>query len=419
VTRLREAAARARSCARAWSARSVEERLYLLTGWAATWINPLASPERADAVHEIAAACGLSAPNVAWGITTTCDALLTGLETLLTTSLGDPNRLGGYPTGTEGFPVRAVPIAVCGHVWASTLPTSGWIPAVGTLALGSALIIKAPKPVLAAAEHLAASLAEFDSTMGQAITVATWTGGSETDAELVELCDGIVVSGGQQAVDRYSALSLARRSGAIPCVAFGPGESVAIVPAEAGEPDLDTLDNLALDVAAYDQLGCLSPTALWVERGHGLRWAIELADALDRQALELPRGKVPDDAAAAIMQRRGAAEFLGQVFEATDALVLWEPEPLGEPSPRYRTLPVHTWEGGPDGLRAALQAHHGHLLSATVAGDLDTRLRYADALLPLGVHRVCQPGRQQTPSAMWHHDGMNWLARLVRFVDLG
>ena len=421
MTDLREAAAHARRCAQAWSARPVEERVYLLTGWAATWINPLASSDRIDAVHEIAQGCGLSVPNVAWGITTTCDAALSGLETLLTASLGDLRRLGDYPTGAEGFPVRALPIALCGHVWASTLPTSGWIPALASLALGSAVLIKAPRPALAAAEHLAASLAEFDPLLGQAVAVSSWTGGSATDAELVELCDGIVVSGGRQAVDRYAALSLARRRGAIPCVAFGPGESLAVAPVDAGEPDLDTLDALALDVAAYDQLGCLSPTALWVEGAERVEpWAAGLASALDRVALELPRGEVPDDAAAAIMQRRGAAEFVGRVFEAADALVLLEPEPIGD-TPRYRTVPVHTYDGGPTGLRDALMARprRPRLLSAAVAGGLDTRQRYADALLPLGVHRICSPGIQQSPPATWHHDGMNWLAQLVRFVDLG
>ncbi|MEL6181127.1 MAG: acyl-CoA reductase, partial [Myxococcota bacterium] len=346
----------------------------------------------------------------------------TGIEALVLTSLGDVRRLNGpVDGGPEGFAVHAVPIALCGHVWASTIPTSGWIPVVGSLALGSAVIIKAPKQVLAAAEHLAASLAEFDPLMGQAVAVETWTGGGHTDAELVAHCDGIVVSGGRQAVDRYAALCLARRSRSIPCVVFGPGESVAVVPAEQGEPSEDVLDDLALDVVAYDQLGCLSPTALWVEQGHGEAWAEGLAHALDMSAVHMPRGEVPDDAAAAIMQRRGTAAFLGRVFDVRDAVVLWEPEPLEGESPRYRTVPVHTYTGGAVGLAEALYAQNPSrlLLSAAVAGNDQVRRSYASALLPLGIHRVCRPGTMQTPPATWHHDGMNWLSRLVRFVDLG
>ena len=53
MTDLRNTIAHTRQGARAWRARSLEERLYLLTGWANTWLDPLT--ERPDATAPLGA----------------------------------------------------------------------------------------------------------------------------------------------------------------------------------------------------------------------------------------------------------------------------------------------------------------------------------------------------------------------------
>ena len=411
---LAESGARIRAAVVAWGSRTVEARLGLLTRWASQWASPLKTFP-AD-VKEVAEGCGLSPQSVAWGLSTTCLAIQRGLRDLIARSVSPPEQLDSW---VEGHQLRARPFALTAQVWASTVPTSGWVPVIASLAIGSGAVIKAPAAVRPAADLLRRSLLAQDPIFGSLLEVHTWEGGTATDAQLVETCDAVVVSGGRDAVQRYSTLT----AGVTPLVAFGPGESLAVIPASA-ECGETLMSALALDVSAYDQLGCLSPVAVWVEDAehHGPALAAALAAALGELAVSMPRGVVPAGAAAEIVQRRGTASFLGQAFDAPGALVCWEPTPYTSSCPRFRTVALHSYSGGEDGLVARIKdwaPRDWRLHCAGVAGPMSLRARYADALSPLGVSRVCSPGTMQAPPASWHHDGMRWLSRLVRYVDLG
>jgi hypothetical protein len=368
----------------------VQARLDVLAAWAADF-----EPDPAD----IAVESGLSPQMVAWGIRTTvrevCDLGLT-----LDEGLGDRYRVGGFRAHTQ-----AVMPDVVGHVWARTLPTSGWLPVLTCLAAGSACVIKAPRGARSAAELLRDSLPDLFP-----VAVHGWAGGEDEDEALVQRSGAVIVSGGVDAIERYADLTRRRQ---IPFVPFGPGCSIAVVPAET---DVDVA-GLALDVAAYDQRGCLSPQSVWVERGRGREVAQRLAMALSAAARDLPRGELSDETAAAIMQRRASAAFRGEVLEAEQATVLYEPEPHRWDTPLHRTVAVHEFDGGAVGLDSALPEGL-RLHAAGVSGPPDTRRAYAAVLARRGVSRVCAPGRMQTPPAGWHHDGLNWLARIAHFVDV-
>ncbi len=393
---------------------SIEERVDALRRWANGWTRPVSD----DTLDDIAQASGLSPAMIAWGARTTAEAFARDLDGLID-GLGGPGRLRGFHSGTAIVPPR-----VTGHVWASTLPTSGWIPVLGTLLIGGAALIKAPAAAMPAAAALIDPLAAAHPACGRCLAARAWAGGGPQDALLARACDALVVSGGRDAIARFALLNAERPDGPAPLLPFGPGRSCAVIPASALPATDDLLDALALDVAAYDQRGCLSPQALWVEiedrddrETRGLELCARLAAALDRVAAILPRGDVPEAAAAAIMQRRGTAAFRGRPFSARDALVLWEPTPYRADNPLHRTLPVHPFEGGPEGLRDLIQGQ-GRLHSLGVAGDIAQRAAFAATFAHLGISRVCAPGAMQTPPGDWHHDGLAWLSHLARFVDL-
>ena len=84
---------------------------------------------------------------------------------------------------------------------------------------------------------------------------------------------------------------------------------------DVGElPDLDrtepapVLEALAQDVSLWDQLGCLSPVAVYA-LGDPDGWARGLAEALADWASRVPRGEVPLEAAAATQRERDGAEL--------------------------------------------------------------------------------------------------------------
>jgi hypothetical protein len=382
-----------------WRALTTDARLGILANWAANFeLGP-------SEVAALAAGSGLSQPMVRWGASTTAGSLVDGLRPLVDRALAR----AGVVSAPE----------VCAHVWASTLPTSGWVPVIGALAVGSAALVRAPAAVLGAAEVLAASLARAHPALGDALRATTWPSGGVQDEAMVALVDGLVVSGGAEAIRRFGRLAVERPRGAIPYVPFGPGFSVAVVPLDA-EIDAELAAALAMDVAAYDQFGCLSPQAIWLEDDTAAdRLCGELADALSAVERDLPRGVYPVEVAAVVAQQVGTTRVLGRVYEADGAVVLWQPSPLAGARPLYRTIAVYPYSGGPQGLRDAINASDGvRIHSAAVAGGLDVRRRYASALSSLGASRVCAPGTMQTPPATWHHDGMGWLEALLRYADL-
>jgi hypothetical protein len=383
----------------------LDERLTTLDALARACCAPAPA-----ARSEISAASALSQPMVAWGCQTTMGAWLAGARALLRQS-GLLQARGPLWRGP----------ALCGHVWASTLPTSGWIPVLGSLALGGRALIKAPDAVRPAADLLRDTLSALDPSLQDLIEVQSWAGGGPEDETLVQRADALVVSGGAQAIARYADL-MARKPHA-PLLPFGPGWSLAAVPSEAlarprAWPKLARA--LALDVAAYDQRGCLSPQALWLEthdEAQAARFCALLAQALDALADTLPRGPLDAATHAALHQRIASARFMGKVWEVRDGAVLLEPTPYRSDNPLARTLPVHLYQGGPQGLAHAL-GKTPPLHASAVAGDATTRADYARALQARGLHRACPPGTLQTPPATWRHDGYLWLAHLERFTDL-
>ncbi len=408
---LKNALETAREGLAALQAVSWKHRLEALERWAQVW----SSRPNPEAIAEIADAAQMSPQMVAWAARTTCEAFIQDAQVLLTEATGDPNRLDGSAGG-----VAVLSPPVWGHVWASTLPTSGWMPVLTGLLCGSAAVIKAPQRALPAALWLARTLQDADPCFAKSVQVSVWRGGGPEDAILVQGSDALVVSAGAQAVERFAHLC-ADQPGPLPAVFFGPGRSLAVVlDGQSHSPDL--FDALALDVAAYDQLGCLSPQAIWLQNADeatGRAFCQALAQALDRLGATLPRGPLPNDAAAAIMQRKATAPFTGgRIFEATDATVLWEPTAMRADCPLHRTIAVHAFKGDHHNLEATISQHERRLHAVAIAGTTSFRAQFGLMFAArFGASRICQPGTMQTPPGRWHHDGMAWLAHLLKFTD--
>ncbi|MCA9601432.1 MAG: acyl-CoA reductase [Polyangiales bacterium] len=103
---------------------------------------------------------------------------------------------------------------------------------------------------------------------------------------------------------------------------------------------------IADDVAAYDQRGCLSPHAVWVEPG-GAVDGRGLAELVARAGLEplarsRPRGALRTEEGAAQMQWRGVATARGELFEGDGYAVSFEAEGALRLSPGFRNVAVHT-----------------------------------------------------------------------------
>ncbi len=282
---------------------------------------------------------------------------------------------------------------------------AGNVPALAVQALLPAIVLGRPLLVKSASDEplfapaLVDALVGREPALGEALAAVRFAGEDEPLGRAAfARAERIVAYGGAPAIGALAA----RLGGRL--VAHGPKASVALVgapvdPVGAGRA-------LARDVALFDQRGCLSVHAVWVEGdpralAEGLAWGLAL------EHLRLPPGPIEAGAAAAVQQLRGVAELAGAAvggLEIAQGTVLLERSPDFRPSPGLRTVRVH----GVDDLdRVAdrLAPWRGRLQGVAVVGEAAELA--AARFLPLGVSRIAPAGRLQEAEADWANGGLD------------
>jgi hypothetical protein len=348
------------------------------------------------------------------------------LRGLVKTELGQPEVLDRFIVAGPHRRVRAYGADLAFHVFA------GNVPGVAVTSMVRTLLAKAPilaklasgEPVLPVL--FGQALAAVAPDLARCLAVTYWPGGT-APAEEVALreADLVVVYGGEAAA--ASVRGRARPDQRL--VVHGPRFSAGIVTAPALEGDLAPLAaDVARAVACFDQHGCVSPHAVWVEDPRderGDRFADALADALAAAERELPRGRIDAGEASRIHQERGVAEMRGYAGrpvrvlagEGTSWTVVVDREPTFRPSCLNRFIHVHVVPDLHEAVRS-LARHGAYLQSVAVAGPPAVRHQLADALARIGATRVTTFARMPWPPPVWHHDGNGPLLELLRWVDL-
>lgn len=388
-----------------------------------------ADPIRAEADRTIAAATGYSEAMTRLVLDRmAADWRAERLEAVLSAELGDPELLDGFRPVADGRLARAYGPTLAFQVFA------GNVPGVAVTALVRTLLVKAPslgklasgQPVLPVL--FARSLESVDPDLAGALALTYWPGG-DVDAEQRAVLDAdtVVVYGGSEAVTAYRQHASEDRR----LVVHGPRFSVGLIGSEALDTDrAETARAVARAVAAFDQHGCVSPQALWVEDTSGSAasaFAATLAVALDEVEDALPRGRVSAAEASAIQQERAAAELRGhaaetpatRVFASEGTLwtVIFDPEPAFRPSCLNRFLRVHPVRDLDEAIDQLTPVGRW-LQSVALAGAVDRRDRLAHRLAAAGASRITTFDRLPWPHPDWHHDGHEPLRELLRWVDL-
>jgi hypothetical protein len=173
----------------------------------------------------------------------------------------------------------------------------------------------------------------------------------------------------------------------------------------------DAAVRLALDISLWDQLGCLSPLAVFVEDAAGGRselLAASLADALAQTQQRLPRGEIAPASAAAIAHERDearmrAAAGQGVVVHAsadTSWTAVLEADARWRPAPLHRFVRIHPVDSR-EALLEALAPLHRHLACVGLEGFAEAGPEIARTLCERGASRVCRFGEMQSPPLGW------------------
>lgn len=170
----------------------------------------------------------------------------------------------------------------------------------------------------------------------------------------------------------------------------------------------------AKDILTYDQLGCLSPQAIYFEpKLDPEKIGAALALALEKEWLR-HQAKRPLSIAARITEARDIAHARGHRVWAASHLgwtVILTSESGFHPSPLHGVIylrPAHQ-------LAQSLRAVRGKISTVGLVGKLSAE--HEKTFLHLGITRFCSAGKMQTPPLTWHHDGRPILADLVTWID--
>lgn len=316
----------------------------------------------------------------------------------------------------------------------TVLVSSGNIPGAALPSLVQALLLKSPCLAKTSSSEpfllplYAHSLAEQSPELGAMLAVTGWEGGrTEIESRILAQAGALVAYGGDAALlDLRGQLPAHARF-----IGYGHRISFTALAREcltrAAAPGLAA--EVARDAAYFDQQGCLSPQAVYVERGEEVdpgSFAELVARELERLAEEYPRRELSAPESSTIHQFRATAEMraiLGEevrVWSSTPGTgwtVALLPEPALEPCPLNRTVLIRPLADLGE-LPPLLQVHPGHLISAGLEVGTERAEALIHRLAEAGVTRITRAGRAQFPETPLFHDGINSLAALARVVRI-
>jgi hypothetical protein len=349
------------------------------------------------------------------------------LTELLRRELHDPGVLDGFCRLDEGRSVRARGPLLTFHVGAGTVPGVSVTSMIRALLVKSAVLLKPGLGDVVLPVLFAEALAEESPELSDAVAVTYWPGGSSSLEDLaLQRAEAVVAYGGNEAIDSLRTRTpLTARF-----IAYHHRVSVGLVGREAltAERAPGVARAAARAVSMFDQRGCVSPHAIYVEQGGAVdpeEWAALLASAMADLEGELPGGHLTAADASAVHQMRGAAELREasgsgvRVFSPDESFwtVILEDEIGFTPSCLNRVVSLFPT---PDLCQVAgsLGEVGDYLQTVAVEGAGDRLPILAEALCQVGATRITSFEKVPWPPPWWHHDGASVFAGLIRWIDL-
>lgn len=399
---LGEAVARLKRARERLARRPIDGILATLDQVIESWLDP-ASVWRKAAETDLPAATDLSPEMVRFALPFMLEPLQApALTELLDSELGD-HRVLEKPHGP----------GLILHILSSNLPGLAAVPIALSLATKSAALVKAGHGDRLFPKLFARSIGAIDADLGACIEACYWPGGDlEREGIALSEADLVVAFGNDSTIANIRA----RRKGSF--IGHGHRVSFALV---GGEVLAETsaaeqaAHALALDVAIWDQRGCLSPQMCFIEGDldAASHFGGLIAMALQEVAAWLPPGPASVGEQVAVRRFRQEAEWSGidgretRVFAAsglTEGTVVVERHAAFRPTPLCRTLRVFPLRDTKE-MSQLLEPARGVLEGAGLAVSAERRRAATDLLLQAGVHRVSPLGQMQRPPLAWRQGG--------------
>ncbi len=413
------------------SSRSTPRLMRVLSGLAEDWLQS-DHPLRRLALEKGPTATGFPVRTLERGLDSFFRQL-TGdnLRTLLVQEVGHVQRLDGMVATAGEVEGHRAALAngpeLVAHFTAGNIPSPALMSLVMGLLTHSAQFFKCARGTSFLPRLFAHSLHQVEPKLAACVEIAEWPGGSvDLETPLFEEADCVTVTGSDDAVREVRH----RLPPWVRLLGYGHRVSFGYISREAlfGSNVAKLLAQAAIDVIAWNQLGCLSPHLIYVETGGHLTpegFAAQLAQELERREGEEPRGPVSPEVAASIAARRDFYEVraahsketrLWRSPGTTAWTVVYEADPLFALSCLHRFIYVKATPDLGTALRAA-DAIRRKVSTVGLAAPEDKAPELAAQLARWGATRVCPLGQMQQPPLTWRHDGRPGLGDLVTWTD--
>lgn len=411
--------------------RSTASLLERLSELAENWLQPDYS-FRKVALQRSPKDTGFSPATLASGLDSFFSQITPeNLNALLVQELGHAERLDRFVSAPveerSGRSALAVGPPLLVHVAAGNLP----VPALMSLVLGlvvrSAQFLKCASGASLLPRLFAHSLYEVEPKLAACLEIAEWRGGrAELEQPLFEHADCVTATGAGETITEI------RRNlpTQVRLLTYGHRVSFGFITREllTSHQAKQLAGKAADDVAAWNQLGCLSPHLFYIEAGGAVspeQFAELLAAQLARLEEAEPRGPIPTADAAAIASRRAFYQLraaslpdtrLWQSDGSTAWTIVYEADPAFQLSCLNRFVYVKPVKDLSEALHAAETAR-GKVSTVGLAAPEYRAQEIAITLARWGATRICPIGRMQQPSLLWRHDGRPGLGELVTWID--
>jgi len=406
--------------------RSTEQLIKGLSEVAEAWLQP-DNPFRKLALELGPAQTGFSVETLKRGLTNFFRQITRdNLQALLVQDLGKDSCHVSHLAPHDAHHFWRGPEFLV-HIAAGNIPNPTWMSIVLGLLARSAQFVKCASGAAFLPRLFAHSIYEADPKLGACLEIAEWHGGNENlETVLFAEADCVTATGS----DETLAAIRSRLPAHTRFLGYGHRVSIGFVAREilsqSRAPRIAT--QVANDVVAWNQLGCLSPHVIYVQSGGEIvpeKFAELLADELERREQTEPRGELPTPHAAAIASRRGIYEvraahspetLMWHSKESTAWTVVFETDARFQTSCLNRFIYVKPVKDLTELLQQA-EVMRGKVSTVGIAAPEHQAEELATQLARWGVTRVCALGQMQNPPLTWRHDGRPALGDLVTWTD--
>ncbi len=412
--------------------RTTDTLITILAGLARDWLDP-EFPFRKHVLEKGPEQTGFSRETIEAGLNDFFARITReNLERLVIQDLGSLQRLDEIVSSEPELKEDRASIAhgpeLIAHIAGGVLPNPTlWSIMLGLLAR-SAQFLKCASGTAFIPRMFAHSLYAIQPKLGACLEIAEWKGGHESlESALFTEANCVIATGSDETLAKIHQRLPAR----VRFLGHGHKLSFAFVARESTAKIAlpKVIAALANDIAAWNQLGCLSPHVVYVETGGTVAvqaFAEQLARELEKRETEQPRGTVCAEISAAIATRRmfydvrASAEDTTKIWSSAGSTawtVVYEEDPQFQISCLNRFIFVKPVADLNQLLIAAANIQR-HVSTVGISAPVHRAHEIAQQFARWGASRVCQIGRMQNPPLTWRHDGRPSLGDLVTWTDL-